>query len=230
MKKLILLASFVVLSFARGAYPDFSMCYKKFKNYSTVPISKNYSVTSQKPKNFVKYDPKLNLYLIKTHNKKYLHFKQTHLGVWIASISANSIYVGNYAKYQTSLYAPAQISTKTTVGSIISDIFCNPIGIGVKGGFLSKSYIRKFITSKPPKIDINYLKTAGIIYDKNLIITKILPNSPASKHYIQTGSKIVKINNQKVYTPNDIKNALKKAKTTTITLFVNGFYFTFKGD
>ena len=217
MKKFIFFLPIFLFAFT---YPDFSMCYKKYKNYSIIPISKNYSITAITPKNYIKYDEDLGIYLIKTKNKRYFHFKKSHLGVWLASITKDSIYSGNYAKYQTSMQNPAKFSTKTEAGSIISDIFCNPIGIGVNGGFLSSSYIKKFITYTPKKT--NYLKFLGIIYNKNLMITKILPNSIASKHYIQVGSKIIKINNQKI----DLNHFPKKINS--VTILQQGIEFTIK--
>jgi len=217
MKKLLFLPIF---AFGITTYPDFSMCYKKYKNYSIIPISKNYSISTNKPKNYIKYDKNLGIYLIKTQNKKYIHFKKSHLGIWIASITKNSIYSGNYAEYQTSLYKPAQISTKTKAGSIITDIFCNPIGIGVNNGFLSKKYIKLFTYSTKTKE--NNLKFMGILFNKNLIITKILPNSLASKHYISIGSQIIKINNQKID-----KNNFPK-KINSVTILQQGIEFTIK--
>ena len=225
MKKFIFLPLFV---FGVSTYPDFSMCYNKYKKYSIIPISKNYSITSMKQKKYQKYDEDLGIYLIKTNNKKYLHFKKTHLGVWIASITKNSIYSGNYAEYQNSMKKPAKISTQTKAGSIITDIFCNPIGIGVNGGFLSQKYIKTFINSKPQIKDL--LKFSGIIFNKNLIITKVLPNSSANKHFIKKGMKIVRVNNIKVLNKNDIKTALKSNKNVTITIRQDGFDFTFKGN
>jgi len=216
MKKLLFIPIF---AFGITTYPDFSMCYKKYKKYSIIPISKHYSITAIPQKQYIKKD--LGIYLIKANNKHYIHFKKSHLGVWIASITKNSIYSGNYAQYQTSLNNPAKISTKTKPGSIITDIFCHPIGIGVNGGFLSKSYIKKFIKSKSI-IKTNPLKKIGIIYNKNFIITKILPNSIASRHYIQPGSKIIKINNQNI-SQNNIPT-----KITSITILQQGIRFTLK--
>jgi len=217
MKKFIFLPLFV---FGVSTYPDFSMCYNKYKKYSIIPISKNYSITSMKQKKYQKYDEDLGIYLIKTNNKKYLHFKKTHLGVWIASITKNSIYSGNYAEYQNSMKKPAKISTQTKAGSIITDIFCNPIGIGVNGGFLSQKYIQKFISYTPPKTD--KLRFLGILFDKNLMITKILPNSLASKHYLSKG-KIIKINNQKVTSIKDFPKNIK-----SVTILQDGLEFTIK--
>jgi len=219
MKKLFFLPIFL---FGTTTYPDFSMCYKKYKNYSIIPISKHYSISAIKPKSYVKYDDNLGIYLIKTENKKYLNFKKTHLGIWIASITKNSIYSGNYAEYETSLYNPAKISTKTKPASIVTDIFCNPIGIGVNGGFLSKTYISKFITYKPKK-KIGLLKFMGIVYDKNLIIRKVLSNSIASKKYISIGTKIIKINNDKI---TSYKNFPKNINS--VTILQQGIEFTIK--
>ena len=224
MKKLLFIP---ILSFGITSYPDFSMCYKKYKNYSIIPISKNYSVSSTKPKSFIRYDEVLGLYLLKTKNKKYLHFKKSHIGVWIASITKNSIYSGNYAEYQTSLYSPAKTSSTTKKGAIICDIFCNPIGIGVKGGFLSQKFISSF-TKVKPKIIKNPLKFAGIIFDENLTITKIIPNSIAQKHYISVGTKIIKIDGIKVSNKKEIIGLLKSGKDVTITIKQDGLDFRFK--
>jgi len=217
MKKLFLIIPILGFSFT---YPDFSLCYKKFKNYSIIPISKHYSVTSIKPKNFIKYDENYGLYLIKTNNKHYFHFKKSHLGVWLASIKKGSIYSGDYAEYPNG-DMPAKFSTKTKIGSIMSDIFCHPIGIGVNGGFLTTSQIKNFIYSKPhSKKDV--LKFLGIILNKNLEVVKILPNSWAAKHYLTIGTKIIRINNKPIKTLNDIKFS----KNVTITFNINGIVWS----
>jgi hypothetical protein len=221
MKKFL----FLPLLLVGFTYPDFSMCYKKYKNYSIIPISKNYSVTAKEPKKYLKYDENLGLYLIKSKNRNYLHFKKSHLGVWLASIKKGSIDSGNYAEYQKELYTPAKLSTTTKVGAIITDIFCNPIGIGVEHGFLSQKYIKEFITAPEP--NPQPLKFIGIIFNDDLVITKIVKDSLAYKHYIKPYAKIVKINNIEVFNKRDIKKVLKIRKNATITIRQDGFDFTF---
>jgi len=207
-------------------YPDFSLCYKKFKNYSIIPISKNYSITATKQTNFVKFDKDYGIYLIKQKNKNYLHFKKSHIGVWLASISKDSIYSGNFAKYQKG-DIPAKFSTTTEEGAIMSDIFCNPIGIGVKDGFLTAKFIKQFITMKPRQSDNEVLKFIGIILNDKLVITKILPKSWAKKHFIPLHSKIIKIDKKSVYSLKDVKFIVNE-KNVTITIKYNGSDFTFK--
>jgi hypothetical protein len=218
MKKLIMIIPLMGFSFT---YPDFSLCYKKFKNYKIIPISKHYSISTIKPKSFVKYDETYKIYLIKTNNKHYLHFKKSHLGVWLASIKNGQIYSGNYAEYPNK-DIPAKFSTKTSPASIISDIFCNPIGIGVNGGFLTASQIKNFITSKAhiikKKINKNIFASIGIMVNENLNIIKIIPNSWADKHYLPIGAKIIEIDNQKVNSLSDIKSL---PKNVTITFDIN---------
>ena len=68
------------------------------------------------------------------------------------------------------------------------------------------------------------MKFLGIIYDKNLTITKVLPNSIASRHYIQVGSKIIKINNKKISLNNFPK------KINSVTILQQGIEFTIKVD
>jgi len=218
MKKLLLTIPLLGFSFT---YPDFSLCYKKFKNYSIIPISRHYSVTAIKPKKFIKYDENYGLYLIKTNNKHYIHFRNSHLGVWLASIKKGSIYSGNYAEYPNGM-KPAKFSTKTKPGSIMSDIFCHPIGIGVNGGFLTKSQIQNFITSKLSKPKNYIFDYLGIILDKNLNIIKIIPNSWANNHFITIGSKIIKINNKPVKNLDDIK----VSKNVTITFDIHGIIWS----
>jgi hypothetical protein len=222
MKKLSLIP---ILGYSL-TYPDFSLCYKKFKNYSIIPISKNYSITAKKQKKFVKFDKGYGIYLIKQKNNSYLHFKKTHIGVWLASISKDSIYSGNFAKYQQG-DIPAKFSTKTEVGAIMSDIFCNPVGIGVKGGFLTADFIKKFITMKPRQSDNEVLKFIGIILDEKLVITKILPKTWAEKHFIPLNSKVIKIDNKLVHNLKEIQSIVNK-KNVTITIKYNGSNFTFK--
>ena len=79
---------------------------------------------------------------------------------------------------------------------------------------------------------MNYLKFLGIIYDKNLVITKVLDNSFAKRRYIPIGAKIIKVNNKKVFNNSDIQNALNNHKFVTITISQNGFSFrlTYKGN
>jgi len=211
---------FPILGFSL-TYPDFSLCYKKFKNYSVIPISKHYSVTANRPKNFIKYDENYGLYLIKANNKHHFYFRKTHLGVWLASIKNRSIYSGNYAEYPNG-DIPAKFSTKTKVGAIISDIFCHPIGIGVNGGFLSASQIKNFIKSKPHS-QTNLFKKLGFLIDKNLVITKILPNSWATNHYLSIGSKIIKIDNLPVKSLKDVKII---SKNVTITFNIQGIIWS----
>jgi len=223
MKKLLFLPVFL---FGITTYPDFSLCYKIYKHYTIIPINKYYSITAIKPKKYIKYDPDLGIYLIKTKNNKYLHFRKAHLGIWIASITKGSIYAGNYAEYQKSVHIPAKMSTNTKAGSVITDIFCRPIGVGVKGGFLSKGYIQKFIHAKILKKD--YLKFMGILFNKDLIVTKVLPNSLASRLYIPVGAKIIKINNKYVYSLDDISQIVHNQKIKNVTLQINGVEFTMK--
>jgi hypothetical protein len=208
-------------------YPDFSLCYEKYKNYSIIPISEHYSITSKRPKNYIKYDRKYRIYLIKRENKNYLHFKNSKLGMWLASIKNGAIYVGNYAEFPTKYY-PAKLSTKTTPASIISDTFCNPIGIGVNGGFLTaneiQKYIHKNITKKYKIIKrkrkrkyssqgkYSYIfKDLGIVVSKTLGVIKIIPHSWAAKKYIPKWSHITKINGKRVHSINDIKTPLPKS-------------------
>jgi len=220
MKKLLLIP---VMGFSL-TYPDFSLCYKKFKHYSLIPISKNYSITSKKPKKYLKYDEVYGIYLVKTKNKHYLHFKKSHIGVWLASIKQGSIYSGNYAEYPKE-NIPAKFSTKTNPGSIMSDIFCNPIGIGVNGGFLTTSQIKKFIKSKP-QLKKSIFKEYGFIINKNLIITKIFKNSWAYKHFLTIGTKIVAINHKPVKNIKELK--LHLTQNSLITFNINGFLWTIK--
>jgi hypothetical protein len=221
MKKFLIIIPLMGFSLT---YPDFSLCYKKFKNYKIIPISKHYSISATKPKSFIKYDEMYKIYLIKSNNKHYFHFKKSHLGIWLASIKKGMIYSGNYAEYPKK-DIPAQFSTKTIPGSIMSDIFCHPIGIGVNGGFLTATQIKKFITSKPHIIKIkkinnkNIFRFLGIIVDDNLKIIKIFPHSWANKHYLPISAKIIKINNQKVKSLSDIKSL---PKNVTITFNING--------
>ena len=303
MKKLVLLVLVLTELFSLTTYPDFSVCYDRFHSKAgVIPVSRNYSISFEKPIKYKKYDPFLKIYLIKSHNKKYIRFKNRYkLGVWIASIGKDSIYVGDYAKSHQGLI-PAYSSVSTPKGTIISDIFCNVYGIGAgKNNFIPSKYIKFFLThnnygdvkfsinkslvifeknpyynknfkigdkilrlnhrrlsytnildtilmSKPNhylnftilrgkkvlhlKAKVfkkgklaNYLKQTGIITDRFLNITKILPNSAASKHYLTANGKIKSINGKNVTSLDEVNAIISSSKNIVILIEQDGMYF-----
>ena len=182
MRKILFLAIFVSFSFSL-TYPDFSKCYEKFHNYKNlIPISKNYSITTIRPKNFVWYDKLRGVYLVKHKNRKFLKF-YTHykLGFWIASISDDTIFVGNFARKSRGVEL-SKISSKTMENSVMSDIFCHPIGVGVgKDEFLTKKEIYHILHKG------NYGDTR-FEFNRNLVITKLYPYG---NNNFKVGDKII---------------------------------------
>jgi membrane-associated protease RseP (regulator of RpoE activity) len=190
MKKVVLLVVLLTNVFSITTYPDFSICYDRYYKFSgTIPVTKNYSISFKKPVKYLKYDPFLDIYLIKANNKKYVKLKESYkLGLWIASINEDSIFVGNYAKSNNGLnYAISSVSTPK--GSIISDIFCNVHGIGAGNNrFITSKYIKYFLYNSGYG-DVKFK------IDRNFIITE---KNPYNNKNFKIGDKILLINDKKL--------------------------------
>lgn len=62
----------------------------------------------------------------------------------------------------------------------------------------------------------------GIGYDNSLIITQVLPNSPAERNGLAVGDKILSINGGVPITPADVQKLISKSKAgdqISITIF-----------
>lgn len=72
-------------------------------------------------------------------------------------------------------------------------------------------------------IGIGYFKEP---YNHKIIITKIIPNSPAAKCFLPLGAEIVKINDIKVkkLNTNEISNLIKGPKGTSVKLTIKDAY------
>ena len=210
MKKVFLLFFLLTELFSLTTYPDFSICYDRYHNLAgVVPVSRNYSISFDKPKKYIKYDPFLKLYLIKSHNKKYVklttHYK---LGLWIASIGKDSIYVGDYAKRNQGLNG-AISSVATPKGTIISDIFCRFHGIGSgKNRFIPSKYIKYFLSH-------NSYSDVKFKIDKNFVI---IEKNPYYNKNFKVGDKILKVNGKKLSYENLLDTILMSKGYLTFTI------------
>jgi hypothetical protein len=183
MKKFIIL--FPLFLFA--AFVDFSSCLKKYDFIEdSVPVSKNLSVTFKKS-NCFKYDPFTGMCIIKHKNKRVVKFfYKPKLAWWMASIKKNEIYVGNFAK-DNIFFTPAKLSVKAIKNSVISDMFCRAVGIGMGDGFIKAGMVMHFVKT-------GYWGDIGIDVDENM---KIISFDPFYVKGIKLNDKITKINGKK---------------------------------
>jgi len=184
MKKLILF--FPLFLFA--VMLDFSNCYSKYKNIKTeIKVSKNRSVTFEKPAEYLFYDPFSGMYVIKANNHKYYRFYDgAKLGWWMAYIKNNSLFGGTYAKAPYLLHF-AKNSVNGEKNSIVSDIFCRAYGVSNGEEFLTKKYLFHFVR-------YGYWGDIGLEVDENLIVKSV---DPFYVKGIKPYDKIVKINGKR---------------------------------
>lgn len=210
----LFLVFFIALSTldALKVYPDFSECYTKYKKYDgIIPLSKSYAVTFQKPMKYIKYDPFLKLYLIKSPFTYPIKLKEkVVLGTWLASIAPESIYISNYAKPAYGL-KPAYLALKSEKGSIVSDLFCEVVGIGAgEGRFIDTKQLRRFV-------QLDAYGDLKFKTDKHLRITYIDPENHSE---IKVGDVILLLNGKKVHASTFEEEILSLKPSITVELTV----------
>lgn len=144
-------------------YPDFKSCYNKnvesivyIDGYKAVAISENTAIAfidKNPPKRYIKKDPYLNLYLLKSKKPlkpvKIKDSRSLKLGEWIASFDKESMYVGAFAKRNDSLKDFYTIGAKAPKNSIVTCLCCEAYGIGAGNDrFIPSEYILRFLNSE----------------------------------------------------------------------------------
>ncbi|NOX15925.1 MAG: PDZ domain-containing protein [Epsilonproteobacteria bacterium] len=224
---LSLIFAFNVLFSASFVYPNFKQCYNKeiksivyFGDTKAIAISGHYAVTYSKTKpkyHFVKHDPFLNLYLF--YSKKLLHpikLKNTDklsLGEWLASISENSLYTGNFAQRGGGLDIYFKQNSKTPPNSLISCLCCQVYGIGIGDGkFISSNLLKRFLNSK--KVFYGDIGARFSKLGAKVIVSSINPLFKNQK--LKVGDIIKKINSKKITREEEAKNLILFQKKNQI--------------
>jgi len=212
MKKYLFLLLLPLFSYA-SIYPDFRVCYNKYKYTvkNSVPVTKNLSVTFDK-KNCLKYDPFTGMCIIKNKNRKTIRFfLYPKIGWWAASVKKNEIYVGNFAKDEV-FFVPAKLSVLSQKNSVITDMFCRAIGVGTGKGFIKADMVLHFAR-------YGYWGDVGIEVDEEM---KIVSFDPFYVKGIKPGEKVQKINYKNASPDIYNKYITKGLKGKSVILRING--------
>jgi len=147
---------FLSLYACKGGYES---CKLKTSNLNVIqnqnlviPLKNNQTLiysTSLVNAKIIKYDPFLNLYLIKS--KKYVHFPfriNNKLSLGQASIDANMAIEGRLKKSQIGLNSLASYSEVVSAPALLLSSCCNLEGLVTQKGIIQKEYIYNFIHSK----------------------------------------------------------------------------------
>jgi hypothetical protein len=102
-------------------------------------------------------------------------------------------------------------------------IFSKYILLGKPGNIVEIKTAKHIYKIKIRKKEYGFtpLMHFGIVVDKNLTVIK-LPDNLKEKYYIKEGAKLIKINNKKISSFNELKKALSTYKNVTITLNFQG--------
>lgn len=197
-------------------YPDFKQCYNRniksivyFGKTEAIAVSKHYAVSYQTEKpdhKYVKYDPFLGLYLF--YSKKELQpikLKDTSklsLGEWLASIGANSLYIGNFAQRGSGIDLLYTQSSKVEPNSMITCLCYQVYGIGVGNGkFIPSRLITRFIKSENV-----YYGSIGARFEKigeEIYVTFVNPFYLGNR--LKVGDIVRKIDGKKLETMDDLE-------------------------
>ncbi len=227
---LSLLLSLHVAFGASFVYPNFKQCYNQnlkslvyFGDTKAVAITKHYAVAYLKKKpmfKYIKYDPYLNLYLF--YSPKVLNpvkLKKTNklnLGDWIASISENSIFVGNFSKRGYGIDSLFEQNSKVEPNSIITCLCCEAYGIGVGDHkFIPTELIKRFLHSQNifyGDIGVKFKKIG-----KNIVVSHVKKSYVGNK--IKVGDIIKKADNKQIKSLGSLENMiLFGAKNKTLEI------------
>jgi len=222
------------LSFSQQfLFPDFSACFKK-NQYSFYPIANGYAiavsrnsaivVTEDRLKNYIKFDPFLNLYQIRTKkNLKPVKLKNSSkmkLAEFVAAVKKGEIYIGNFAKRGD--FGFDLLSTKTPKNSIITCLCCEMYGIGIDDGkFINSKYIKNFL-----KTNLVFYGDIGARFDQiGSAVTVKYIDPFYNDQKLKLGDKILKINKIPINSASSLNERIlfaKEKKKIALTIVRSG--------
>ncbi|MBZ7987083.1 DUF7488 domain-containing protein [Campylobacter canadensis] len=161
MKKLIFLLSFSFLAYAveRPTFNDFLACYEKNKaaelTYEGLPafvLDENLlavvKLANTKLNSYVKYDPFLNLYLVRTDfsliKPEFGDENEKNRNDWLGILDAKKEYIGHLKYLGLDLSERDKLDFKSKIG-LLSSPCCKIIGIALNNGdFIGNRYLNHF--------------------------------------------------------------------------------------
>ncbi|QWU79494.1 putative protease (PDZ domain) [Campylobacter novaezeelandiae] len=162
IKFLLSFCILISLSFAveRPKFEDFAACYERNKasklNYEGMDafvLGENLLAVIKKPNTklnkYVKYDPFLNLYLVRTDFSliptKMVDEQNLTRSDWVGVLDPNKAYIGHIKYLAQNINEKDQLDFNSKIG-ILSTPCCNMLGIALNNGsFIGNRYLKHFI-------------------------------------------------------------------------------------
>lgn len=212
MKKLLLAIVFSVIAIAepRPSEQDINAIYEKnkdsqfiYKDHIAVSLTKNkaaviYDKTRKLNRaDYVKFDPYLGLYLIKSDLTLRAPFMIDELNakesMWVNILEQNATAMGHIAKFGSNLGELDELSyDANNTGLLICD--CGSmVGIGVGGNkFVGNRYLRNFV-----KYDNVHYGDIGVTFEDNNSTLSVKSANPFGVgNMLLSGDIIIKLNNK----------------------------------
>lgn len=161
MKKIIFLLSFAFLAYAveRPTFSDFLACYERNKaselTYEGLPafvLDENLlavvKLANSKLNSYVKYDPFLNLYLVRTDfsliKPEFADENEKNRNDWLGILDAKKEYIGHLKYLALDLNERDKLDFKSKIG-LLSSPCCKILGIALNNGnFIGNRYLKHF--------------------------------------------------------------------------------------
>ncbi|WP_457744091.1 DUF7488 domain-containing protein [Sulfurimonas sp.] len=215
-----------------------TLAIKKIKDSQSIqhhslwlPVKNNQSIvyTDNIPNAvIIKYDPFLNLYLIKDkHPFAYPFELNTKLHFSTAIVNNISAKKGKFIKNQIGLNSLAKYSTTVGTPAVVLNSCASLEGIVTDRGVVQKAYLERFITSKTSKYSDIGIRVKD---EKGFIIVKasdpFMINNPFKR-----GDSIVGFDNKKIKTASTLMKKILFAKLGskhTVKVKRNSKFYTYK--
>lgn len=218
----LLLAFFIALSLNAAEKPtkeDFKICLKnqnalvKINGVKALAIDKNKLVSIKKPTNFIKYDPYLKLYLIKSKKplKIWQQKDETRLkkSKWIAAIDEQYISIGHLKSLSQNLGEFDKMNIQNYQNTVVSGACCSMYGLSIGGGnFIGNRYLRHFIAYDDVyygDIGVEFMQKQDKFYIKEV-------NPFLNGKALQIGDEILAIDKKRPLSLRNLKESVLFAK------------------
>jgi len=203
---LILIFSFCAWAEEAPTVRDFEACFNRNKpayvtleGVRAIAITPTRAVSFERPRSFVKYDPFLNLYVLRSttplspvpQNEE----RALKKGEWLASVSHTSaVSIGKLGALTSGLDGFDAFTAKATRGAIVTGVCCDMYGIArSEGNFIGNRYLEHIVA-----YDTVYYGDVGARFaqqDTHIVVTHVDPfsNSP-----LRQGDRLVRLEKKQV--------------------------------
>lgn len=207
---IVFLSLFNFALFANGpTNEDVTACFKKnrsayidFEGAPAIAISKEFAIVlggGKAPKNYVKYDPFLNLYLVKPTKELYFvpqnEERVLKQGSYLFGVNRDgTAKIGKLKELGKTLGDFDKLTFSASKGSIITGVCCDMYGVGVGGDkFIGNRFLEHLLAYKElyyGDIGINFIEKDG-----RFIVTEV---DPFFKIGLYSGDEIVKVGKKEI--------------------------------